>query len=185
VQEPLQRKAPAPPATTSGVLGAILYISKAARPMTRTDLAHLSEHARRRNAQEGITGVLLYSEGAFMQYIEGPSDALLRTYAVIKAHPMHFGLIDLVREPIGARAFAEWSMACHWVGEGATQPMAEDFDRLGARIAAAVGTRSAARELLCRFWTAGRHAVAPALAEHSQARRQRHRAVAADGSTAD
>jgi Sensors of blue-light using FAD len=181
----LQRSAATPPAAQRSGMGAILYISKAARPMTHGDLAGLLEHARRRNAQEGITGVLLYSEGAFMQYLEGPAEALLRVYAIIKAHPLHFGLIDLVREPISTRAFAEWSMAGHWVGAGTTPPLSEDFDLLAARMAAAVNVNSAARELLAKFWTVGRHAVAPALVDHSQARLQRRRAAGAFGSMGD
>ena len=99
--------APKPGARTD--LWAIVYVSKAARPMTQDDLAHILEGARRRNAEEGITGVLLYSDGSFMQYLEGPAAGMLRVYAIIKTHPLHYGLIDLVREPIQSREFAEWS----------------------------------------------------------------------------
>jgi len=177
MESKLQHTAPSQPRAPRGGMGAILYISKAARPVTHGDLTRLLDYARQRNEQEGITGVLLYSEGSFMQYLEGPADALMRVYAIIKANPMHFGLIDLVREPISSRAFGEWSMACHWIGAGGAPPLSDNFDLLASRMAAAVSAKSAARELLAKFWTAGRHAVAPALMDHGQARLQRHQAV--------
>lgn len=149
--------APKPGARTD--LWAIVYVSKAARPMTQDDLAHILEGARRRNAEEGITGVLLYSDGSFMQYLEGPAAGMLRVYAIIKTHPLHYGLIDLVREPIQSREFAEWSMACHVVGAGGEASLCEHYDLLASRMAAAVQSTCAARGLLSKFWSAGRESL--------------------------
>jgi hypothetical protein len=171
------RENPALPRGTRSGLGVIVYISKAARPVSHDDLNHLLEHARRRNVQEGITGVLLYADGSFLQYLEGPADGLLRVYATIKAHPLHFGLIDLVREPVREREFAEWAMACHWVGTAGTSPLTHDYELLHGRMTAAVQHRSAASTLLSKFYTQGRSAVAPALLHHSQARLQRRMAA--------
>ena len=149
-------------------LWAIVYVSKAARPIAPDDLLHILEGARRRNVEEGITGVLLYADGYFMQYLEGPKAGLYRVYAVIKTHPLHYGLIDLVREPIQTREFAEWSMACHVVGAGGESSLSEHYDLLAVRLTAAVGTKSEACLLLSHFWRAGREAVAPTLLNHSK-----------------
>lgn len=166
-------------------LWAIVYVSKSARPVTADDLRQLLEGARRRNVEEGITGVLLYADGYFMQYLEGAEAALHRVYAVIKAHPLHYGLIDLVRERIEAREFTEWSMACHVVGAGSASAMSDHYDLLASRLTAAVHTNSAARLLLSHFWTDGREAVAPALLNHGRALAQRRRAALPDTSTSD
>ena len=179
--EPIDAMAPAPRSD----LWAIVYVSKAARPVTQDDLRHLLEGARRRNSDEGITGVLLYAEGYFLQYLEGPKAGLHRVYAFIKAHPLHYGLIDLVREPIPVREFAQWSMACHLVGAGSESPLSDNYDLLAIRLAAAVGTQSAACLLLSHFWTAGRASVAPALLNHRNALARRRLSASPDASTAD
>ena len=94
MQKQSQRDSPAQAGPTQGLgtrsgLGVIVYISKAARSLGHDDLERLLESARRRNIQEGITGVLLYADGSFMQYLEGPADALMRVYAIIKTDPLH------------------------------------------------------------------------------------------------
>jgi hypothetical protein len=172
----LQNKGPgspvaAKPARPAG-LCAVVYVSKASRPVSRSDLMHILDAARRRNLDAGITGVLLYSDGAFMQYLEGPADELLKVYGIIKAHPLHYGLIDLVREPIERREFAEWSMACHVDGEPGDSSLTENFPLLAERIATALRPKSVAGELLSKFWTEGRASIANALASFGKARSQ-------------
>ena len=166
-------------------LWAIVYVSKAARPIAPDDLVHILEGARRRNVEEGITGVLLYADGYFMQYLEGPKAGLYRVYAVIKTHPLHYGLIDLVREPVHTREFAEWSMACHVVGAGGEPPLSDHYDLLASRLTAAVRTKTQACLLLSHFWIAGRESVAPVLLNHSNALARRRLSAKPDTSTAD
>ena len=166
-------------------LWAIVYISKAARRVTPNDLQHILEGARRRNVEEGITGVLLYADGYFMQYLEGPAAGLHRIYAVIKTHPLHYGLVDLMREPIHAREFTEWSMACHAVAAGGESPLPDDYDLLASRLTAAVRTQSEACLLLSHFWVDGRESVAPALRKYSDKLARRRLPESPDFSTAD
>ena len=141
-------------------LVALLYVSQAAREMTTADLVHLLVHARRRNLQEDLTGVLLYAEGSFMQYLEGPPEGMQRVYRIIKAHPLHFGVVDLLRQPIDQREFAEWSMACHIVGADGDASLCDRYELLLERLAHAVRPRSPARDLLSRFRDQGRAALA-------------------------
>ncbi len=149
-------------------LWAIVYVSKAAREVTRGDLLRILESARRRNAEAHITGLLLHADGSFMQYLEGPAVELFKVYALIKADPLHYGLVDLVREPIQTREFAEWSMACHAVGAAAGAPLTENYALLAGRLTASLRPRSAACELLSSFWTEGRDAVASALRSYGR-----------------
>lgn len=172
-------------ATLPSDFWAIVYVSKAARPVTRDDLRPLLEGARRRNLEESITGVLLYSDGYFLQYMEGPKAGLHRVYAIIKTHPLHYGLIDLVREPIETREFAEWSMACHVVGSGGEPPLSDDYDLLAIRLSAVVPARTQASLLLSHFWAAGRESVTPALVSYSNALARRRLAARTDTGEAD
>lgn len=171
--------------STGPDLCAIVYVSKAARPVTPGDLTRILDSARRRNSEEKITGVLLYADGSFMQYLEGPAVGLLRVYGIIKTDPLHYGLIDLVREPIQAREFAEWSMACHVVGTAGESSLTENYALLSGRLAAALRPKSAACELLSSFWTAGRDSVPPALLKHSRARSRRPLPAGLDTRAAD
>lgn len=50
--------------TLCSKLWAIVYVSKSARPVTSEDRSHILEGARRRNVEEGITGVLFYANFA-------------------------------------------------------------------------------------------------------------------------
>lgn len=87
----------------------LMYVSTATHLLSTAELVHMLKRAPARNLHEGITGVLLYNDGNFMQYLEGPTEGISRVYASIKAHPLHRGLIELRRERIAVRQFAEWS----------------------------------------------------------------------------
>ena len=154
-------------------LFAIVYVSMAARQLSLNELTHLQERAQQRNAQQDVTGVLLYSEGAFMQYLEGPVPGLTNVYDVIKADPQHFGIIDLVREPISQREFGGWSMAFRVVGADGQSAQAEQDATLNARLSMPAPPYSMARTLLLKFWERGRRSVAPALLEFSTLRAKR------------
>jgi len=154
-------------------LFAIVYVSMAARQLSLHELKHLQHRAQQRNVQHDVTGVLLYSEGAFMQYLEGPGPGLMSVYDVIKADPQHFGIIDLVREPISQREFSGWSMAFRVVGAAGQSAEAEQDASLTARLSMPEHPHSIARALLLKFWERGRRSVAPALVELSTQRAKR------------
>jgi len=71
----------------------------------------LLTRARERNEEYGITGVLLYIGGNFMQYIEGPVGNLELIYKIIREDKQHSGIILVTRETIEEREFGDWSMA--------------------------------------------------------------------------
>ncbi|MCA8830325.1 BLUF domain-containing protein [Hymenobacter pini] len=91
----------------------IVYISRAVRPLSDTDLQQLLDQCRRDNAQNGITGILFYSHGNIAQLFEGEprtADALFDRIAVDGRHSHVRKLID---RPIVERSFSDWSMAFH------------------------------------------------------------------------
>lgn len=57
-----------------------------------------------------MTGTLLFADGTFHQYIEGPRDCLLRVYDAILRDRLHHNILELVNEPIAQREFGQWSM---------------------------------------------------------------------------
>ena len=104
-------------------------------------------------------------------------------YGIIKAHPLHYGLIDLMREPIQTREFAEWSMACHIVGAAGDPSLCEDYALLASRLGAALRPRSAACELLSTFWSGVFDSAALVSLDHGKVR-SAYRLPADDGSDA-
>lgn len=79
--------------------------------MSNDDLDQLVTKARKRNAEAGVTGILLHRDRCFMQYIEGPKKELDRIYRIIKNDPLHSGIVEIMDEPVAARVFPEWILA--------------------------------------------------------------------------
>jgi hypothetical protein len=92
-------------------LEAIVYVSASTLPMTAASLEDLLDQARRFNAESGVTGALIYSDGSFMQYFEGPPAAMGPTYDRIRASTRHSRIVEMLNEPIAARWFPSWTMA--------------------------------------------------------------------------
>ena len=104
-----------------------------------------------------------------MQVLEGPARGLARVYESIKFDSLHFGMIDLVREPIEVREFPEWSMAFRVAGAmGASSPTWRD-ELLSKCLSPSAGVQmSRSRGLLTTFWSKGRNSVVRTLIELSE-----------------
>lgn len=91
-------------------LHAVAYLSTAVRVPTQQELDRLLEVSQTLNERDGISGALLHHDGTFLQYLEGPRDAVQAVFRRIKASPLHHGVIDLLDEPLESRQFAGWHM---------------------------------------------------------------------------
>lgn len=74
-------------------------------------LDHILEASRRNNAEQGITGALLYTDGWFAQVIEGPGSAVETVFEWIVLDDRHTDIRVLYLKAIEERSFASWSMA--------------------------------------------------------------------------
>ncbi|MEM7383695.1 MAG: BLUF domain-containing protein [Verrucomicrobiota bacterium] len=93
----------------------IIYFSKATREMTPDDLQSLLQHARTYNVDHGITGLLLYDDGCFLQGLEGEEKEVTALYEKIARDSRHHDLIELYDQPISERSFPEWHMGFHQI----------------------------------------------------------------------
>ncbi|WP_262922212.1 BLUF domain-containing protein [Hymenobacter sp. 5414T-23] len=89
----------------------LIYMSTATRLMTDEELQALLEQARLNNVKYGITGLLLYHEGRFMQLIEGPADVVYKLYRHIEQDERHADTAKLAEKEVETRSFPDWSMA--------------------------------------------------------------------------
>lgn len=101
----------------------IIYLSWATAPFSDEHLHTLLQQARRRNAEVGVTGLLLYGNGCFLQVLEGEETAVRDLYEYIKHDTRHRDVTAYADKAITQRAFAEWTMAFQ-----ATSP--EQFEEL-------------------------------------------------------
>ena len=88
----------------------ITYVSSGIQLFTTSELHALLQKSREANLKHGITGMLLYNVGSFMQAIEGPDDAVYQLYRNIQQDRSHHMVTTLIDQPIQQRAFPEWSM---------------------------------------------------------------------------
>jgi hypothetical protein len=89
----------------------LVYTSSAKiRYLPRSELEGILASSRQTNARNDITGLLMYRDGSFAQFLEGPEFAVLDTFERIKADRRHRGVIVVLKRPVEKRDFAEWRM---------------------------------------------------------------------------
>jgi hypothetical protein len=88
----------------------VVYASRATVACDGPFLNALLEKARNTNAQLGVSGVLLYHTGAFLQVLEGAPDVVAALYAKIQRDQRHDRIVILQRRTVDERSFSEWSM---------------------------------------------------------------------------
>ena len=88
----------------------IVYISEARYGLGKDDIADIVAASQRNNAQEFITGMLLYSSGLFIQALEGKRDSVTALYGRIVDDRRHHDVDLLVDHAIAERSFSGWSM---------------------------------------------------------------------------
>ena len=88
----------------------LVYVSSAVDLFSTEDLVALLETSRRNNTRDGVTGMLLYKAGNFMQVLEGEEDKVRTVHERIERDPRHRGLITLLEQRSDARQFGGWSM---------------------------------------------------------------------------
>ncbi|GAA0872054.1 hypothetical protein GCM10009117_12010 [Gangjinia marincola] len=86
------------------------YASKEAQHFSEEDLKQLVEQARANNERLEITGLLLYFDGTFTQYIEGPPAHIDALFQTITADPRHEFIVQLSCGITENRKYKEWSM---------------------------------------------------------------------------
>jgi hypothetical protein len=89
----------------------IVYVSTAAQAFDDQALASLLDVSRRNNANDDVTGMLLYHEGSFFQVLEGKRQDVENVLARVEQDARHRMVTVLMEQEIEERAFGDWSMA--------------------------------------------------------------------------
>jgi Sensors of blue-light using FAD len=90
----------------------VIQLTYASRPFGFDDamLAGILLDARRCNARDGITGLLVCRADLYLQLLEGPEAAVDATYRRIGADDRHMDLRLLTRRTVNDRLFPAWAM---------------------------------------------------------------------------
>jgi hypothetical protein len=88
----------------------LVYVSEAAVPFSKPDLAALLRKSQQNNASRGLTGLLLFAGGHFMQVLEGHIDAVTARFELISEDPRHRRVHRLLCEGATDRLFGRWTM---------------------------------------------------------------------------
>jgi hypothetical protein len=114
------------------MLHQLIYASRATRPMSAGDVEAILDVSRRKNALCGISGMLLYDEGSFLQVLEGDEPEVERVYGQLNKDRRHESVVLVHRGPIAQRGFSEWSMGAFELTAASRQlPGVSDFLRTG------------------------------------------------------
>lgn len=129
----------------------LIYCSIASHMFSNEELAGLLRFARKNNAKEDITGMLLYSEGSFFQVLEGEEEKIRHLFRTIEKDKRHHSITIVIQEPIAERSFADWTMGYVYIKPEDVDKIigANDF-LLGEQTFTKLG-RGRAKKLLAAF----------------------------------
>jgi diguanylate cyclase (GGDEF)-like protein/PAS domain S-box-containing protein len=89
----------------------LIYASDASAGVDAVILEDIRRQAASFNGREGITSLLLYQRGCFMQMLEGDADRLAALMERIRRDPRHGNVRVLVEGPAAHRVFPDWTMS--------------------------------------------------------------------------
>lgn len=88
----------------------LIYASAATVDFTPTDLQQLLKTARDNNESIGVSGMLLYHKGSFLQVLEGEEEDVAPLYSKIENDDRHTNTRILLKAEIEERSFGDWKM---------------------------------------------------------------------------
>jgi transcriptional regulator with XRE-family HTH domain len=97
------------------LLHRLIYFSSATAASgaeLRAVLDDIRKLVPQQNAACGLTGVLLVSDGRFLQVLEGSREAVLQIYGAISTDSRHRELRVIESRAVASRHFPDWSLCC-------------------------------------------------------------------------
>lgn len=107
----MTRRVPLPSDTPSSHLEQLVYVSDDIRGVTSAlQVEDIMVLARQNNARDGITGALAFTDGRFVQVLEGRPADLENLLERLISDDRHTNLTILARRGVQARDFLGWDM---------------------------------------------------------------------------
>ena len=97
--------------------------------MTCKELREILTTARERNGQCGISGLLLYKNGRFMQFLEGPEEAVRSLMNKLSVDHRHQDVMVLEEDVEESRQFPTWAMAFKSMSDPLDDPEIQSIEQ--------------------------------------------------------
>jgi hypothetical protein len=94
----------------SSKIFSLIYLSTATVPFSKVDLLELLTKSRKNNSSLGVSGMLLFKDGNFLQVLEGEEKKVRPLYEKIALDTRHKTVIILSMGYCPERSFPDWSM---------------------------------------------------------------------------
>jgi len=88
----------------------MLYVSGASKQMSVDDIQKILAVSRSNNLRDGITGMLLWADGVFIQILEGEADIVRTVFRRIEKDDRHRNIMVVLEQTAEKRLFTQWSM---------------------------------------------------------------------------
>lgn len=92
------------------MLAHLAYVSKRKSNCTEEEIEKILAACKKNNPPLNVTGVLLYSDSTFIQYVEGESNELMTLYDKIKKDIRHEKAVMVSYGAITEKIFPSWHM---------------------------------------------------------------------------
>jgi len=128
----------------------LVYISEGTRSFKAQDLQQILTKARETNSKLGISGMLLFKAGDFLQVLEGDRERVMALFDMIVLDSRHRRVTVLFKGVSAQRDFPDWSMGFHDLDSPDTKKIPGFSDFLGTTLTTSdfVDTRRAKKLLL-------------------------------------
>ena len=94
----------------------LFYVSQANATFNAEEIPNILAKAHAFNPSQGLTGVLMFRGGTFIQLLEGDEDKVRALYGKIGTDPRHRNLLTIFERRTDERIFSDWSMAYKEIG---------------------------------------------------------------------
>lgn len=88
----------------------IIYVSLLSESQDPSCISDILRESQSNNADNHVTGMLLYVNGSFLQVLEGNRETLQKLYTKICADPRHSSAVKILDHESPERDFPRWSM---------------------------------------------------------------------------
>ncbi|MDX1628766.1 MAG: BLUF domain-containing protein [Fulvivirga sp.] len=99
------------------MLSHLIYVSVRKKNCTEEEIDNILAACKRNNKEIDVTGVLLYSDTHFIQYLEGEYKTIMGLYDKIKEDERHKNVVLITTGQINKRTFPSWQMGAKKINE--------------------------------------------------------------------
>jgi len=123
------------------ILTSVTYTSLAQPDLKSSDLEAIHSSARKANARDEITGLLVYNGTHFLQVVEGAEEPVAKLIERLREDPRHKGFEVRDKRRIDGRSFPDWPMELLRVTPGFFQARDAIADTLPTTVPEAIRAR--------------------------------------------